>query len=90
MISRQQHNEALRKTRRERAQMIRDKYLECNKCGHMVYNQPHKPLGEEERIAIRQDAKNELRKLRRRSIFIFLLILIPLGYICFWLLDRFW
>jgi len=84
MISRQKHNEEMRKARRKRAQHIRDKYLEYSIRSYVDTEPVHRELGDEERMAIRDRAKNEFQKSRRLSIIAFLiatLVLASIGYL---------
>lgn len=82
MITRQKHNEAIRKARRERAQYVRDKYLEYGVRGYMDYKPVHKELSEEERKAIREKVKKAYLKSRRRTIVVFVGAVILIGVIC--------
>jgi len=88
MISRQEHHEALRKAHRQRILIIRDKYLEDVPRRYVDHKPVQKPLSEKDRITIRNSIKTDFLELRRRNIVAFVLILIVLGCICFWILNR--
>jgi hypothetical protein len=87
MISRQKHNEALGKARRERAQYVRDKYLEYGVRSYIEYKPVHKELSEGERQAIRDQVRKDYRKSRRRSIAVFVGAILLIVSICFIILH---
>jgi hypothetical protein len=89
MISRQKHNEALRKVRRERAKYVRDKYLEYGVRSNVEFKPVPDSLSEEERLAIRKHVRNDFRKSRRWSILTFIFAVLLLGFVCFLILNRF-
>lgn len=83
MITRQKHNESRRKAGRERAQHLRDKYMESGVRRYADYTPEHKHLGEEERQAIREKIRKDYLKSSRRSIAVFIGAILLLGFICF-------
>jgi hypothetical protein len=83
MITRQQHNEAIRKARRERAQYVRDKYLEYGIRSYPDFKPKHKKLSEEERGVIGQQIRKDWKKSRRRSMAVFAGTIFLIAFICF-------
>ena len=80
MITKQKHNEALRKARRERAQYVRDKYMEYGVRSYVDFKPAHKQLNEEDRLAIRDRIRADLRRSQQRSIITFVAIILLLGF----------
>lgn len=87
MITRQKHNEAIRKAGRERAQNIRDKYQELGIRRYVDYRPEHKHVSEEERQAIRERIKKDYLKSRYRTVTVFVGAVILIGLICFIILS---
>jgi hypothetical protein len=83
MITKHQHNEALRKARRERAQSVRDKFMEYDLRSYRDYNPIHKHLSEGERQAIRKQIRKDYQKSQRRSIAVFIGAILLIVFICF-------
>jgi hypothetical protein len=83
MITKQQHNEALRKARRERAKGVRDKYLEYGVKRPMAYNPERKEFSNEDRQAIREQIRRDHRKTMRSSVAVFAGAIALIGLICF-------
>ncbi len=83
MITKQQHNEALRKARRERAKGVRDKYMEYGVKSTRSYMPERKELSDEDRRAIRDQVRKDYRKSRRRSMAVFAGVILLVGFICF-------
>jgi len=82
MITKQQHNEALRKARRERAKGVRDKYLNYGLKRPMAYNPERKKFSDEDRQAIREQIMKDHRKTMRRSMAVFAGAIALIGLIC--------
>ena len=82
MITKQQHNEAIRKARRERAQGVRDKYLDYGVRNTRMYKPAYKEFSDEDRRSIREQVRKDYRKYRRRSIAVFAGTIILLALIC--------
>ena len=87
MITRQQHNEAIRKARRERALYVRDKYLEYGIQSYTDFKPKHKKLSDEEREAIRERIRKDYKKSRRRSMVVFVGTILLIAFICFLILN---
>lgn len=87
MITKHQHNENLRKARRERAQYVRDKYMEYGIRSYLDYKPVHKKLSEEERQAIREQVRKDYRISRLRSIALFTGAILLLVFIVFVILQ---
>jgi hypothetical protein len=87
MITRQQHNENLRKARRERAQYVRDKYLEYGVRSYLDHKPVHKELSEEKRLAIREQIRKDYRISRLRSIALFTGAILLIAFIFFIILQ---
>jgi hypothetical protein len=83
MITKHQHNENLRKARRERAQYVRDKYMEYGIRRNLDFKPVHKELSEEERQAIREQVRKDYRIARRRSIAVFTGAILLIAFIFF-------
>ena len=87
MITKHQHNENLRKARRERAQYVRDKYMEYGIRSYVDFKPVHKELSDEERQVIRERVRKEYRISRRRSIAVFTGAILLIAFICFLILS---
>lgn len=83
MITKQQHNEALRKTRRERAKGVRDRYLEYGVKSTMAYKPERVAISDEDRQVIREKIRKDYRMSRRRSLAVFAGAIVLIGCICF-------
>ena len=83
MITKQQHNEALRKARRERAKGVRDKYLEYGIKSTLVYKPERIELSDEDRRDIGERIRKDYRRSRRRNMAVFAGAIILIGLIYF-------
>jgi len=83
MITKQQHNEALRKARRERAKGVRDRYLEYGVKSVMAYKPERVAISDEDRQAIRDQIRKDYRLSRRRIVAVFAGAILLIGCICF-------
>ena len=82
MITKHQHNEALRKARRERALSVRDKFMEYDLRSNKDYKPVYKRLSEEERQAIRKQVRKEYRTSQLRSIAVFIGAILLIVFVC--------
>jgi hypothetical protein len=86
MISRQEHNELIRKAGRERMKHIRDKYYNSGGKFYGDYGGIKEQLTNEEKDHIRKILKVRSRKSRRWTLIIFSLATLLFGFLCYMIL----
>jgi len=83
MISRQEHNELIRKAGRERLKYKRDKYINSGTKFYDHYGGVREQISDEEKQHIREELKAKFRKSRRWTLIIFSLATLLIGFLCY-------
>jgi len=83
MISRQEHNELIRKAGRERMKNIKEKYYHSGTRLYEHYGGIRKDLSEEEKESIRENMKARWRRSRRWTLVIFSFAALLFGFLCY-------
>jgi hypothetical protein len=83
MISRQEHNELIRKAGRERLRSIRDRYYKSEANFYDPLGSIHRPLSDEEKQNIREGLKARSRISRRWTLIVFSLATLVVGFLCY-------
>lgn len=86
MISRQEHNELIRKAGRERLKLIREKYYNSGARFYDPYGGTQEHISDKERQHIREALKAKSRRSRRWTLITFSLATLILGIICYLIL----
>jgi hypothetical protein len=83
MISRQEHNELIRKAGRERLKNIQDRYRNSGARIYGHYERIRENKSEEEKHFIREGLKSKSRKSRRWTLILFSFSVLLFGFICY-------
>ena len=86
MISRQEHNELIRKAGKERLKYIRDKYYNSGAKIYNHYDGNHEQLTDEEKQNIRKELKAKSRKSRLWTLIIFSGAALVFGFLSYLIL----
>ena len=83
MITRQEHNELIRKAGKERFKQIRDTYYNSGSKIYDHFRGKHRQLTDEEKQDIRKEIEARSKKSKLWTLIIFSLAALLVGFICY-------